>query len=194
MAHPVRPSTYLEINSFYTATVYENGAEVVRMIQTLIGRDAFRRGMDIYFERHDGQAVTCDDFVAAMSAASGFDFTQFMAWYRQAGTPRVTARGEYDEAAKRYVLTLAQRCAPPGQPEKQPYLIPVAVGLLGPQGEEFDLGGGVGTAIASDCSGTDVRLREHSGRTRAVVTAQFLGTGNSRLRLPRRRSGASAGA
>ena len=148
MAHPVRPSTYLEINNFYTATVYEKGAEVVRMIQTLIGRDAFRRGMDIYFERHDGQAVTCDDFVAAMSAASGFDFTQFMAWYRQAGTPRVTARGEYDEAAKRYVLTLAQRCAPtPGQPEKQPYLIPVAVGLLGPQGEEFDLGGGVGTRL-----------------------------------------------
>ena len=142
MAHPVRPSTYLEINNFYTATVYEKGAEVVRMIQTLIGRDAFRKGMDIYFERHDGQAVTCDDFVAAMSAASGFDFTQFMTWYRQAGTPRVTARGEYDTAAKRYTLTLAQACAPtPGQPEKQPTLIPVAVGLVGPQGEGFDLGG-----------------------------------------------------
>ena len=142
MAHPVRPSTYLEINNFYTATVYEKGAEVVRMIQTLIGRDAFRKGMDIYFERHDGQAVTCDDFVAAMSAASGFDFTQFMTWYRQAGTPRVTARGEYDAATKRYTLTLAQTCAPtPGQPEKQPTLIPVVVGLVGPQGDAFDLGG-----------------------------------------------------
>ena len=148
MAHPVRPSTYLEINNFYTATVYEKGAEVVRMIQTLIGRDAFRKGMDIYFGRHDGQAVTCDDFVAAMSAASGFDFTQFMTWYRQAGTPRVTARGKYDAATKRYTLTLAQTCAPmSGQPEKQPTLIPVAVGLVGPQGEGFDLGGGASTRL-----------------------------------------------
>jgi len=142
MAHPVRPSAYVEINNFYTATVYEKGAEVVRMIQTLIGRDAFRKGMDIYFERHDGQAVTCDDFVAAMSAASGFDFTQFMTWYRQAGTPRVSARGAYDAAARRYTLTLSQSCAPtPGQPEKAPYLIPVAVGLIGPDGAAFDLGG-----------------------------------------------------
>ena len=140
MAHPVRPSTYVEINNFYTATVYEKGAEVVRMIQTLIGREAFRKGMDIYFERHDGQAVTCDDFVAAMAAASGFDFTPFMAWYRQAGTPRVTARGTYDAGNHRYTLTLAQSCAPtPGQPEKTPYLIPVAVGLVGPDGENFDL-------------------------------------------------------
>jgi aminopeptidase N len=142
MAHPVRPSTYVEINNFYTATVYEKGAEVVRMIQTLIGREAFRKGMDIYFERHDGQAVTCDDFVAAMAAASGFDFTPFMAWYRQAGTPRVTARGTYDAANRRYTLTLAQACAPtPGQSEKTPYLIPVAVGLIGPDGNEIDLGG-----------------------------------------------------
>ena len=142
MAHPVRPSAYVEINNFYTATVYEKGAEVVRMIQTLIGRDAFRKGMDIYFERHDGQAVTCDDFVAAMSAASGFDFTQFMTWYRQAGTPRVVARAAYDAAARRYTLTLSQSCAPtPGQPEKAPYLIPVAVGLIGPDGAAVDLGG-----------------------------------------------------
>ncbi|WP_305073688.1 aminopeptidase N [Propionivibrio sp.] len=140
MAHPVRPSTYVEINNFYTATVYEKGAEVVRMIQTLIGREAFRKGMDIYFERHDGQAVTCDDFVAAMAAASGFDFTPFMAWYHQAGTPRVTARGTYDAGNRRYMLTLAQSCAPtPGQPEKTPYLIPVAVGLVGPDGENLDL-------------------------------------------------------
>ncbi|MDR1277035.1 MAG: DUF3458 domain-containing protein, partial [Candidatus Accumulibacter sp.] len=109
---------------------------------TLIGRNAFRAGMDEYFRRHDGEAVTCDDFVAAMAAASGFDFTQFMAWYRQAGTPRVTARGAYDETARRYTLALAQSCAPtPGQAEKTPYLIPVAVGLVGPDGRDFDLGG-----------------------------------------------------
>lgn len=89
MAHPVRPSSYVEINNFYTATVYEKGAEIVRMIQTLIGRDVFRKGMAIYFERHDGQAATCDDFVSAMATASGFDFGPFMAWYRQAGTPKV---------------------------------------------------------------------------------------------------------
>ncbi|WP_153112113.1 aminopeptidase N [Propionivibrio limicola] len=142
MAHPVRPSIYVEINNFYTATVYEKGAEVVRMIQTLIGWRAFRKGMDLYFERHDGQAVTCDDFVAAMSAASGFDFTQFMTWYRQSGTPKVTACGAYDGAAKRYTLTLRQSCAPtPEQPEKAPYLIPVAVGLVGPDGTDLDLGG-----------------------------------------------------
>ena len=142
MAHPVRPSTYVEINNFYTPTVYEKGAEVVRMIHTLIGRDAFRAGMDEYFRRHDGQAVTCDDFVAAMAAASGFDFSPFMAWYRQAGTPRVAARGEYDAAARRYVLTLRQSCPPtPGQAVKEPYLIPVAVGLVGPDGRDVDLGG-----------------------------------------------------
>ena len=148
MAHPVRPSTYVEINNFYTATVYEKGAEVVRMIQTLIGKDAFRRGIDLYFARHDGQAVTCDDFVAAMGDAAGFDFAPFMAWYRQAGTPRVTACGEYDTAARRYTLTLAQSCAPsPGQAEKTPYLIPVAVGLVGPQGGDVDLDDGQTTRL-----------------------------------------------
>lgn len=148
MAHPVRPSTYLEINNFYTATVYEKGAEVVRMIHTLIGKDAFRRGMDLYFERHDGQAVTCDDFVAAMGDAGGFDFTPFMTWYRQAGTPKVTAHGTYDAVARTYTLTLAQSCSPsPGQAEKEPYLIPVAVGLVGPNGGDLDLGGGATTRI-----------------------------------------------
>ncbi len=148
MAHPVRPATYLEINNFYTATVYEKGAEVVRMIQTLIGKEAFRRGMDLYFERHDGQAVTCDDFVAAMADAAGFDFAPFMTWYRQAGTPKVSARGEYDAASRRYTLTLAQSCAPsPRQPEKAPYLIPVAVGLVGPEGDDLVLGNGATTPV-----------------------------------------------
>jgi aminopeptidase N len=141
MAHPVRPESYVEINNFYTATVYEKGAEVVRMIQTLIGGEAFDAGIAEYFRRHDGQAVTCEDFAAAMAVASGLDFSPFMAWYRQAGTPRVMARGEYDAAARRYRLTLTQSCPPtPGQPEKLPYLIPVAIGLVGPDGCDVDLG------------------------------------------------------
>ncbi len=140
MAHPVRPDSYVEINNFYTATVYQKGAEVVRMIRTLIGGDAFRRGMDLYFRRHDGQAVTCDDFVAAMADASGMDFKQFMRWYDQAGTPRLTASGAYDAARRRYTLTLAQSCGPsPGQPAKQPYAIPVAVGLVAPDGGDLPL-------------------------------------------------------
>jgi aminopeptidase N len=148
MAHPVRPSGYLEINNFYTATVYEKGAEVVRMIQTLIGKVAFRRGMKLYFARHDGQAVTCDDFVAAMADASGFDFSPFMAWYRQAGTPRVKAHGQYDAASQIYRLTLSQSGPPSvGQPDKVPVLIPVAVGLLDPQGNDFELGGGQTTRL-----------------------------------------------
>ncbi len=140
MAHPVRPAAYIEINNFYTATVYEKGAEVVRMIHTLIGAAAFRRGMDLYFARHDGQAVTCDDFVAAMADAAGVDLDQFKRWYAQAGTPRLTARGRHDPATRRYILTLAQTCPPtPGQPEKLPYHIPVAVGLVGPDGADLPL-------------------------------------------------------
>ncbi len=152
MAHPIRPATYLEINNFYTSTVYEKGAEVVRMIQTLIGKAAFRRGMDLYFARHDGQAVTCDDFVAAMADQvpknAGFDFRQFMIWYRQAGTPRVVAKGIYDAAAQTYCLTLSQQHAPSaGQPEKSATLIPVAVGLLDAQGADHDLGDGQTTRV-----------------------------------------------
>src|SRR6267143_1828788 len=104
MAHPVRPASYMEINNFYTSTVYEKGAEVVRMIRTLIGSQNFRKGMDLYFARHDGQAVTCDDFVRAMADASGADLSQFMRWYDQAGTPVLEIKGEYDAAARRYAL------------------------------------------------------------------------------------------
>ncbi len=135
MAHPVRPASYMEINNFYTATVYEKGAEVVRMIQTLIGRQAFRRGMDLYFERHDGQAVTCDDFVAAMAAASGFDFSQFMRWYSQPGTPQVSASGEYDAANRRYTLHLSQ--SNPKAGDQAPYLIPLRVALFAAAGREL---------------------------------------------------------
>jgi len=133
MAHPVRPSSYIEINNFYTATVYEKGAEVVRMIQTLIGRDAFRRGMDEYFRRHDGQAVTCEDFVAAMGAASSFDFTQFMRWYQQPGTPHVAVDGYFDAETRTYTLTCTQ--ANPRAGDNAPYLIPLRVALFTEQGE-----------------------------------------------------------
>ncbi len=135
MAHPVRPESYVEINNFYTATVYQKGAEVVRMIQTLIGREAFRRGMDEYFRRHDGQAVTCEDFVAAMAAASGFDFGQFMRWYRQPGTPRIDAIGHFDAAARRYTLELAQ--SNPKAADGEPYCIPVRAALLDADGTEL---------------------------------------------------------
>ena len=132
MAHPVRPASFVEINNFYTSTVYEKGAEVVRMIQTLIGRDAFRRGMDEYFRRHDGQAVTCEDFVAAMAAASGFDFGQFMRWYAQAGTPHVAAEGRFDAAAGRYTLGFRQHN--PRASDDNPYLIPIRVALFDADG------------------------------------------------------------
>ena len=131
LAHPIRPAEYMEINNFYTRTVYEKGAEVIRMIHTLIGEDAFRRGMDLYFERHDGRAVTCEDFVAAMADASGRDFSQFMRWYNQAGTPVLEVEDSFDPETRRYTLTLAQHTpASPGQPEKQPFEIPIRMGLI----------------------------------------------------------------
>ena len=146
MAHPIRPASYAEINNFYTATVYEKGAEVVRMIQTLIGRDAFRRGIDLYFQRHDGHAVTCEDFVAAMQDASGVALGQFRRWYARAGTPRLKATGQYDAAAKRYTLTLSQSLAPTAYEKRLqeagiaidegPLHIPVAVGLVLPDGSD----------------------------------------------------------
>jgi aminopeptidase N len=140
MAHPVRPQSYMEISNFYTATVYQKGAEVVRMIHTLIGAASFRKGMDLYFERHDGQAVTTDDFVNAMADASGIDLTQFKRWYDQAGTPTVEVSDAYDEKAQGYVLTVRQSTAPtPGQPDKLPFHIPLAVGLVGANGRDIPL-------------------------------------------------------
>ncbi|MEE4278373.1 MAG: aminopeptidase N [Halieaceae bacterium] len=135
MAHPIRPASFIEISNFYTLTVYEKGAEVVRMLQTLLGREAFRAGSDLYFERHDGQAVTCDEFVAAMEEASGVDLTQFRRWYSQAGTPELTVRDRWDEAAGVYHLDIRQHTPPtPGQEEKEPLVIPLAMGLLGEAG------------------------------------------------------------
>jgi aminopeptidase N len=135
MAHPVRPDSFVEINNFYTVTVYEKGAEVVRMYQTLLGRDGFRKGMDLYFERHDGQAVTCDDFRAAMADANQRDLAQFERWYSQAGTPVVTARTRYDAVKRNFDIILSQR----GQADQQPFHIPVAVGLLGANGKDLPL-------------------------------------------------------
>lgn len=152
MAHPVRPDEYMEISNFYTATIYNKGAEVVRMIHTLLGAERFRAGMDLYFERHDGQAVRVEDFVDAMVSASGVDLTQFQRWYVQAGTPLVTARSEYDANAEQLRLILEQECAPtPGQTEKAPFHIPIAVGLV-------------------DLDGNDVRLNFDAPEDEAATT------------------------
>jgi aminopeptidase N len=152
MAHPVRPDSYVEINNFYTVTIYEKGAEVVRMMQTLVsspndaeGRDGFAKGMKLYFERHDGQAVTCDDFAQAIADANPQSslaalLPQFKRWYSQSGTPRVKAHGIYDEVAKTYTLTLQQSCAATAdQATKEPFVIPVKVGLLNSEGQAFNI-------------------------------------------------------
>jgi len=140
MAHPVRPDSYIEINNFYTATVYEKGAEVIRMMHALLGVDGFRKGMDLYFERHDGEAVTCEDFVKAMENANGADLSQFRLWYSQSGTPELVTDAVYDAAKKTYDLTINQHCPPtPGQPNKQPMHIPLAIGLLDGDGEAMPL-------------------------------------------------------
>jgi aminopeptidase N len=140
MAHPVRPDEYQEINNFYTATVYEKGAEVIRMQHTLLGPERFRRGMDLYFERHDGHAVTCDDFVQAMQDVSELDLAQFRRWYSQAGTPIVSSRGRYDAASKSYTLELEQKTpGTAGQSHKRPFHIPFAIGLLDQDGNDLPL-------------------------------------------------------
>ncbi len=140
LAHPVRPDSYVEINNFYTMTVYNKGAEVVRMIRTLLGTERFRQGMDLYFLRHDGQAVTVDDFVLAMEEAGGVDLGQFRLWYSQAGTPTLELSGRFDPVAGSYDLTVRQSCPPtPGQPRKEPFHLPLVMGLLGRDGGELPL-------------------------------------------------------
>lgn len=143
MAHPVRPDSYAAIDNFYTATVYEKGAEVVRMMHTLVGREGFARGMALYFQRHDGQAVTCDDFAQAIADANpGSELATrleaFKRWYAQAGTPQLSARGHFDAEARRYTLLLSQHGkASPGQPQKAPWVIPIVLGLLAADGREL---------------------------------------------------------
>ncbi len=140
MAHPIRPDSYQEINNFYTATVYEKGAEVIRMLHTLLGHEGFRSGIDLYFSYHDGQAVTCDDFVRCMAETSGRDLDQFMLWYSRAGTPEVRATGKWLGSEGIYVLTLTQSWPmTSGQEVDTPMLIPVALGLIGPDGNDMPL-------------------------------------------------------
>ena len=140
MAHAVRPDSFIEISNFYTLTVYEKGSEVVGMLHTLLGAEGFRKGSDLYFERHDGQAVTCDDFIRAMEDANGVELGQFKRWYSQAGTPRLQVSEHFDAQARTYSLTLRQSCpATPDKVEKLPFVIPVALGLLGANGQELPL-------------------------------------------------------
>jgi aminopeptidase N len=140
MSHPVRPDSYIEINNFYTATVYNKGAEVIRMYQSLLGEEGFHRGVKLYFERHDGQAVTTDDFLAAMADANAADLSQFRRWYQQGGTPVLDIQGCYDDATKEFHLQVHQSCPETaGQAKKEPFLIPLQIGLLGPDGRDLPL-------------------------------------------------------
>jgi aminopeptidase N len=140
MSHPVQPDAYMEINNFYTLTVYEKGAEVVGMIHSLLGDEKFRQGSDLYFSRHDGQAVTIEEFVGAMEKVSGLDLKQFRRWYKQSGTPVVDVHSVYDAQAKTYSLTFEQSCpATPGQSQKKPFVIPIKFGLVGTDGQDLPL-------------------------------------------------------
>lgn len=136
LAHPIRPDTYIEINNFYTVTVYRKGAEVIRMVQTLITPELFREGLDLYFHRYDGKAVTTEDFLACMEEVSKHDLTQFKRWYTQAGTPALNITSHYDSAAETFALTVAQSCpTTPGQAKKEPFYFPLIVGLCGGEDE-----------------------------------------------------------
>ncbi|WBT36648.1 MULTISPECIES: aminopeptidase N [Hyphomicrobium] len=140
LAHPVRPESYIEINNFYTATVYEKGAELVRMIETILGREDFRRGMDLYFERHDGEAATIEDFLSSFEDASGRDLSHFKLWYSQAGTPELVCSLSYDKAKRKADLKIEQVLPPtPGESKKKPLHIPVRIGLIGANGDEIPL-------------------------------------------------------
>ncbi|QJW83919.1 aminopeptidase N [Ramlibacter terrae] len=194
MAHPVRPDQYLEINNFYTVTIYEKGAEVVRMMQTLVGREGFAKGMKLYFERHDGHAVTCDDFAQAIADANpesplSQQLDQFKRWYSQAGTPRLKAVTSFDAVSGIYNITLSQSCAPtPGQPEKLPFVIPVALGLLGPDGRAHQRHA---RADAGKRNPQLSRLRHGAG---AFAAARLQRAGGAGLRVHRRATARAAGA
>jgi aminopeptidase N len=171
LAHPVRPSSYVKIDNFYTATVYDKGAEVIRMLSTLLGQADFRRGMDLYFERWDGTATTVEAFLACFAEASGRDLTAFMRWYEQAGTPEVTIEALYDEAAQALDLTVRQATAPtPGQPDKHPLPMPLALGLLDGAGEPLSFRAPGANAAADhalltiDQAETRIRLEEVAAR------------------------------
>ena len=169
MAHPIRPESYIKMDNFYTLTVYEKGAEVVRMYERVLGKEGFRKGMDLYFERHDGQAVTCDDFRSAMADANGADLSAFARWYEQAGTPEVTVATAHDPAERTFTVTARQRTpAAPGQPEKGPVPIPIATGLLAADGSDLEL------ALCDGGDSTGVRLVAEEAGGRAKRTAVLL--------------------
>lgn len=137
LAHPIRPESYIEINNFYTATVYDKGSEVIRMIHTLIGKENFRKGIDLYFKLYDGQAVTTENFIHAMQSASGYDLSQFTNWYHQAGTPKVKVKTQFNPDQKELILECTQTCPDtPKQKNKKPFVIPLAVGVLNSKGED----------------------------------------------------------
>lgn len=168
LAHPIRPEAYMEINNFYTLTVYEKGAEVVRMIHTLVGAEGFRKGSDLYFSRHDGQAVTCEDFVSAMEAANNIDLTQFKQWYSQAGTPLVRVREAYNALEQTLTLHISQITPPtPGQTQKPPLHIPLTVGLLNPAGLPATL------YQDDDTVGCEERVLELTQRQQSFVFKQL---------------------
>ena len=200
MAHSVRPDSYMEIANFYTVTIYEKGAEVVRMINLLLGPEAFRAGSDLYFDRHDGQAVTTEDFIAAMEDSSGKDLTQFRLWYSQAGTPRLSVSGEFDTSAKTYTLTVQQTCpATPGQSNKQPMVIPLRLGLLDSQGQEIPLqltGEDDATAASTSRSGshaatTIFHVCECVREACSFIVKKFQRAGQARLSIHAGRTGFS---
>jgi len=165
LAHPVQPQSYIEINNFYTATVYDKGAEVIGMLKTLVGDALYRKATDLYFTRHDGEAATVEDWVKCFEDASGRDLSQFRLWYRQAGTPVIEAKGDYDAGAKTYALELRQSLAPtPGQPVKQPLHIPVRLGLVGRHGNALPL-----TLDGENETGPDERVLELTGPSHRFV-------------------------
>ena len=156
LAHPIRPSSYIEISNFYTTTVYEKGAEVVGMYRTLLGDEKFRRGTDLYFDRHDGQAATTDDFMRAMSDAGGIDLNQFRRWYEQAGTPNLRVEERYENAT--LTLSIEQSCPPtPGQDQKLPFHMPVLIGLLGGDGQDLAI---TANQLVTEA---EVELRDNNG-------------------------------
>ena len=178
LAHPPRPDQYREINNFYTTTVYEKGAEIVRMLATLLGEAGFRKGMDLYFQRHDGEATTIEAFLAVFSEANDIDLEQFKIWYLQAGTPQVTVSDNYDPISRTYRLTLKQHTAPtPGQPEKSPLVIPVKFGLLGPNGSELSWTGVSGGTVRDDLIILDTKTAviEFSGVANPPIPSLFRG-------------------
>jgi aminopeptidase N len=189
-AHPIRPEAYIEMNNFYTVTVYNKGAEVIRMIHTLLGAEGFRKGMDLYFARHDGQAVTCEDFVAAMADGSGVDLRQFSRWYEQVGTPVVEATGAWDEATGRYTLTLRQRPPAVAKEPTPPLHVPVAVGLVGPDGADLPLRVEPAAAVRGTTALLELREPEQAftfhGVTQRPVPSVLRGaTAPVKLEMPR---------